>query len=174
MYKYCFDNAHLFLIHFPNIVQILCKYCQNIEQIFYYFLSVIEDTDKWIQKTPPFSQRLRSHWATWPKPALWLVHLGRSWKWPSWSRIFLGVGVSLYWGVRTISHFGDPSQKCITKKFKGGGTFFMRFYAVREGGQPHFKKIKRNDFLTKVEGGGGVLFSWDSTLCSSVPACLII
>ena len=25
----------------------------------------------------------------------------------------------------------------------------------REGGQPHFKELKRNDFLIKVEEGGG-------------------
>ena len=91
---------------------------------------MIKDIDNWIRKCVPYSQRLCSHWPTWPNPVLWLVNLGRPWKWPSRSRIFLGVGVSRPYRVRIISYFGDPSRKCLTKKFKGGGYFFIKYYTV--------------------------------------------
>ena len=60
---------------------------------------------------------------TWPNPVLWLVNLGRSWKWPSRSRIFFGVGASRPCRVRIISYFGDPSWKCI-KELKLGWWIF--------------------------------------------------
>ena len=36
-----------------NTVQILCKYCQNFEQISHYLMYVILDTDTLIQKCLP-------------------------------------------------------------------------------------------------------------------------
>ena len=124
MYEYWTNIVHILSKYCPNIAQILPKYCPNIVQISYYLRSVIKDIDNGIRKCVPYSQRLCSHWPTWPNPVLWLVNLGRPWKWPSRSRIFLGVGVSRPYRVRIISYFGDPSQKCLTKKFKGGGYFF--------------------------------------------------
>ena len=122
--KYCPNIAQILPKYCPNIAQILPKYCPNIVQISYYLRSVIKDIDNGIRKCVPYSQRLCSHWPTWPNPVLWLVNLGRPWKWPSRSRIFLGVGVSRPYRVRIISYFGDPSQKCLTKKLRGG--YFFR------------------------------------------------
>ena len=96
--KYCTNIIPILSQYCLNIVQILCKYCLNIVKILnkhpiiLYLWSKILIIES--ESVFPIVKDCTLIGPTWPNPALWLVNLGRSWKWPSRSWIFLGVGAS--------------------------------------------------------------------------------